>query len=89
MYYVPENEGSSMIAFMEKLLRDKLGIPPTTELLYFERVHRVLAPKPAATGKSRSIVIKFLWYTTQQEVLRKTWEKKEILLNNQRIFFQP
>lgn len=46
MYNVPENEeGSSMIVFMEKLLRDKLGIPPTTKL-YIERAHKALAPKP-------------------------------------------
>lgn len=87
MYKVPENEeGSSMIVFVEKLLRDKLGIPPTTEL-HNERAHRVLVPKPAATGKLRSIVIKFCRYTTKEEVLRKAWEKKEIPLNNHRIYF--
>ncbi len=38
-----------------------------------------------ATGKPRSI--KFNRYKTKGEVWCKAWEKKEILLNNQRIYF--
>lgn len=87
VYNVPENEeGSSMITFVEKLLREKLDFPPTTDL-QIERAHRALAPKPTAPAKPRSIVIKFHRYKTKEEVLRKAWEKREILLNNQRIFF--
>ncbi len=51
IYNVPEDEeGSSMVVFVEKLLREKLDIPPTTEL-HIERAHRALVPKPPATGK--------------------------------------
>ncbi len=60
--------------------------PPTTEL-HTEGAHRALVPKPPATGKLRSIMIKFHRYKTKEEILRKAWEKKEILLNNQRLFF--
>lgn len=87
LYNVPENEeGNSMVSFIETLLREKLDFPPTAELL-IERAHRALAAKPSATGKPRSIVIKFHRYKTKEEVLRRAWEKKEILLNEQRIFF--
>lgn len=87
LYNVPEGEeGSSMVTFVEKLLREKLNIPLSTEL-HIERAHRALGPKPSATGKPRSIVIKFLRYKTKEEVLRKAWEMKEIHLNNQRLFF--
>ncbi len=45
IYNVPEGaEGASMTLFMEKLLRDELEIPPTTDL-GIERAHRALAPK--------------------------------------------
>jgi len=87
LYNVPEGEeGNSMLDFVEKLLREKLDIPATTEL-HIERAHRALAPKPPADGKPRSIVIKFLRYRVKEEILRKAWEKKEIWMNNQRFFF--
>lgn len=87
IYNVPEDvEDNSMITFVDKLLRDKLDIQPTNEL-YIERAHRALAPKPTTAAKPRSIVIKFHRYKTKEEVLRKAWEKKEILLNGQRIYF--
>lgn len=46
IYNVPEGaEGSSMVVFVEKLLRDMLDIPSTTEL-YIERAHQEVAPRP-------------------------------------------
>ena len=46
IYNVPEGaEGSAMVEFMEKLLRDTLEIPPTTSL-DIERAHRALTLKP-------------------------------------------
>lgn len=86
IYNVPEDEeGGAMITFVETLLKDKLDFSPTKEL-HIERVHRVPALKPLAVGKPRSIVVKFHRYKTK-EVLCKAWEKKEILLNNQRLYF--
>lgn len=46
VYNVPEGaEGSAMVEFLEKLLRDTLEIPQTTSL-DIERAHRALTPKP-------------------------------------------
>lgn len=87
IYNVPEDEeGNSMETFVEKFLKETLEIPESTEL-QIERAHRALAPKPAATDKPRSIVVKFLLFRTKEIILRKAWEKKEIYINNQRIYF--
>lgn len=88
IFNVPENEeqGASMIIFTEKLFREKLKIPDSLEL-NIERAHRALAPKPASGQRPRSIVVQFLKYRTKEEILRKAWEKKEIYVNNQRIYF--
>lgn len=88
IFNVPENEEqrASMITFVEKLFREELKIPDSLEL-NIERAHRALAPKPADGQKPRSIVVQFLKYRTKEEILRKAWEKKEIYMNNQRIYF--
>lgn len=84
---VAEN-GSSMVNFMEKLLRDSLDIPQSTSL-GIERMHRVLGPKPSGSGeeKSCSIIIGFTHFTTKEEVLRKAWTKKTVLWEGRRIYF--
>ena len=88
MFNVPEDaEGTSMVEFVEKLLRDKLEIPEATAI-DIERAHRALVPKPTGEDKPRSIVIRFLRYKTKEEILRKAWGKKKVLMNNKRqIFF--
>lgn len=88
IFNVPENgeQGITMVAFVEKLLREKLNLPSSLEL-NIERAHRALAPKPAASEKARSIVVRFLQYNIKEEILRKAWEKKEIYVNTQRIYF--
>lgn len=88
IFNVPENEeqGSPMIVFVEKLLREKLNIPDSLEL-HIETAHRALAPKPTGGAKTRSIVVKFMQYRTKEEILRKPWEKKQINVNTQRIYF--
>ena len=67
-----------MVEFVQKLLRETLEVPPTTEL-GIERAHRALAPRPSGDreDKPRSIIIRFLRYTTKEEVLRKAWGKKK------------
>lgn len=55
IYNVAKKQGRK---FNDALFRDKLDIFPTAEL-HIERAHRALVPKPTATGKPRSIVIKF------------------------------
>ncbi|KAK9533243.1 hypothetical protein VZT92_008377 [Zoarces viviparus] len=89
IYNVPEGaEGSSMVEFVEKLICDTLEIPPTTDL-GIERAHRALAPKPTGDreDKSRSIIIRFHRYKIKEEILRKAWGKKRVLLNERLIYF--
>lgn len=89
LYNVPEgSEGTSTVMFVEKLLRDTLEIPPTTDL-GIERAHRALAPKPSGNGedKPRSIIIKFHRYRIKEEILRKAWAKKKVFLNERPIYF--
>lgn len=80
VYKVPEGaEGSAMVEFLEKLLRDTLEIPQTTSL-DIERAHRALTPRPPGDreDKPQSIIIKFL---------RKAWGKKKVLFNGRLIYF--
>ncbi|CAI5697253.1 unnamed protein product [Oreochromis niloticus] len=86
IYNVPENEeGDSMINFVEKLIRENLDIPLGTEL-HIERAHRVLTSKPTTSERPRSIVIKFHHYKTKEDILRKAWIK-DIMIKNRRIYF--
>lgn len=89
LYNVPEaaENGSSMVNFVEKLLRDSLDIPQTTSL-GIERTHRALGPKPSGSEeKPRSIIIGFTLFATKEEVLRKAWTKKTVLWEGRRIYF--
>ena len=53
MFNVPEDaEGTSMVEFVEKLLRDKLEIPDATAI-EIERAHRALVSKPTGKDKPR------------------------------------
>lgn len=69
-----------MVDFVDKLLRDTLELPLTTEL-HIERAHRSLAPKPPGDPgeKSRSIIVRFLRYKMKEEILRKAWGNKVFL----------
>lgn len=72
IYGVPElAEGSSpsaVLQFVEKLLCENLGIPPTKDL-QIERAHRALGPRPPAHGKPRSIEVRFQSYRVKDEIL--------------------
>lgn len=73
---------------MEKLLRDTLEIPPTTEL-DTERAHQALAPRPSRDREAKpwSIIIRFLCYKIKKEILLKAWGKKKVFLNGRPIYF--
>lgn len=89
IYNVPEGaEGSSMVDFVGKLLRDTLEMNPTAEL-DIERAHRALVPRPTGDrqDKPRSIIVKFLRYKVKEEILRRAWEKKKVFLNGRLIYF--
>ncbi|KAI2650820.1 LINE-1 retrotransposable element ORF1 protein [Labeo rohita] len=55
--------------------------------LHVERAHRALVPKPGKNARPRSIVVKFLRYKMKEEVIRKAWEKKDIFVGQQKIYF--
>lgn len=89
VYNVPEGaEGSSIVTFIEKILRECLNIPQT-KCLGIERAHRALAQNTSGNlaDKPRSIVIKFSRFTTKDEILRKAWEKKIVFLEGRQIYF--
>ncbi|CAL1581896.1 unnamed protein product [Knipowitschia caucasica] len=86
VYSVPEKaEGNSMMDFIKKLLNEKLGIAGA----HIERAHRAASGKGGHTGSihPRSILARFQSYEERQRVLQAAWSKKEILLNERRIYF--
>lgn len=88
IYGVPESaEGSSpsaILPFVEKLLRENLGIPPTKDL-QIERAHRALGQPSPAHRNPRSIVVRFQSYRTKEDVLKMTWQKKGFMFNDSKI----
>ncbi|RXN32638.1 LINE-1 type transposase domain-containing 1 [Labeo rohita] len=80
IYGVSENaEGSSMPRFIENLIKTELG--DLLELnqgddLGIERAHRALTPRPPAGMPPRSIVVRFLQFTTKEKILHAAWKKK-------------
>ncbi|KAJ4926919.1 hypothetical protein JOQ06_014663 [Pogonophryne albipinna] len=79
IYNVPEGEeGTSMVDFVEKLLRDTHVLPPASEV-HIERALRSLVPKPPGGpgDKPRSIIIGFNRYKVKEEILRRAWGKKQ------------
>lgn len=91
IFNVPEDmEGESMTQFLEELLNDKLEM--SIKAADIERAHRALVPKPSGEDKNkpkpRSIVMRLARYKTKEEILRKAWGKKKVLLDkNTQIFF--
>ncbi|KAK7895701.1 hypothetical protein WMY93_021026 [Mugilogobius chulae] len=88
LYGVPEDtEGTSMAAFVENLIKRELGGDLTVEgSLGIERAHRALGPKPPAGAPPRSVVVRFLQFTTKEEILRAAW-KKTVCINDKRVYF--
>lgn len=87
IYGIPEGaEGGSqsVIHFVEKLLRENLSIPPSTAL-QIQRAHRALSPLPPSGSQPRSLLVKFLCFTTKEEVLRLAWQKKGFMWNNNKV----
>uniref|UniRef100_A0A8C6M149 L1 transposable element RRM domain-containing protein n=1 Tax=Nothobranchius furzeri TaxID=105023 RepID=A0A8C6M149_NOTFU len=86
LHGVPEGAETgvpSVTHFAEKLLRENLGISPSTAL-QIQRAHRVLSPPPPDGSQPRSILVKFLCFTIK-EVLRLAWQKKGFMLNSNKI----
>ncbi|KAK7880965.1 hypothetical protein WMY93_032419 [Mugilogobius chulae] len=69
LYGVPEDtEGTSTAAYVENLIKRELGGDLSVEgNLGIERAHRALGPKPPAGAPPRSIVVRFIRFTTKEE----------------------
>lgn len=75
-----------MPAFLGKILKECVDLPQGTEL-GIERSHRALGAARNREETPRSILIRFACFTTKEEVLRKAWAKRTVLLNGQRVYF--
>lgn len=86
IYSVPEKtEGTNMIEFIGKLLREQLNI---RDEIHIERAHR--AAGNAATGRTdyaRSIIVRFRSFGERQRVLQAAWSLKTIMIGDRRIYF--
>ncbi|KAL7870552.1 hypothetical protein SRHO_G00080490 [Serrasalmus rhombeus] len=87
IYGVPEGaegEADSVTTFVEKLLRENLDIPPSTDMLT-ERAHRALGPRPPAGAPLRSLVVRFLSYRTKESILKLAWQKRGFVWKDNKI----
>ena len=79
-------EGDDMVAFVNKLLLDKLNIPADEATIV--AAHRSLQKRPTESDATpRSIVVRFMQWNSRQKVIRAAWAKKEITLDGSRIYF--
>ncbi|ROL43387.1 LINE-1 type transposase domain-containing protein 1 [Anabarilius grahami] len=85
IYLVPEKtEGNDMNAFLETLFRDKRNIQ---EEIHIERAHRATSVSAGRKEQARSIIVRFRSYKEKQRVLQAAWSKKDIRINDRRIYF--
>lgn len=85
IYLVPEKtEGNYMNAFLETLFCDKLNIQ---EEIHIERLHHATGVSAGRKEKGRSIIVCFRSYKEKQRVLQAAWSKKDIKINDRRIYF--
>lgn len=80
-----EENAESVIAFVEKLLREKLELPPSFEF-GIERAHRALASRPPRGVPPRSIVVKFRSYRSKEEIIKTAWQKKGFMYEGKKVF---
>lgn len=74
----------SMVVFVERLLKEKLELPDSTEL-QVERAHRALASRPPLNAAPRSIVAKIASYRLKEEILKLAWQKRGFEYRGNRI----
>lgn len=86
IYGVKEGlEGSSMISFVEDLLKTQLDLGGVD--LQLQRAHRSLAFKPQnEEAPPRSIIVNFLQFSVKELVLKAAWAK-ELKLQGKRVSF--
>ena len=88
IYRVAEkSEGKDMKQFVKELIKEVLQPMPDVNL-QFERAHRALRAKSSDPDAApRSIIVKFLDFTAKEAVLKQAWSQKQMLYNEQPIFF--
>lgn len=79
-----EENSTSMIAFVETLLKEKLELSTSTDLR-IERAHRTLGQRPAGGAPPRSIVVKFASYRTKEEIVKAAWQKRGFVYQEKRV----
>ncbi|CAL1571318.1 unnamed protein product [Knipowitschia caucasica] len=80
-----EEGATSVINFVESLLRKGLGIPPTTAF-NIERAHRALGVKPPVGAPPRSFVVKFAGYRIKEDILRRAWQARGFDFQGKKVF---
>lgn len=88
IYGVPEGsekDSTTMVLFVENLLREGLELTDDMPDLQIERAHRSVGPQPPVDAPPRSIVIKFLSFKTKETLLRKAWQRKGFTWQENRI----
>lgn len=73
-----------MINFVERLICEKLDVNSDLQI---EWAHRAFGPRTGQNGCPRSIVVRIQSYNTKQRVLRAAWAKKNLGVNERRIYF--
>ncbi len=80
IYSVPERcEENNVITFVENILREKLDVK-------IESAHRV-GPYTRHNECQRSIIVCFQNFNTKHKVLQAAWAKRDIRVNDHRIYF--
>ncbi|KAJ4932446.1 hypothetical protein JOQ06_010868 [Pogonophryne albipinna] len=74
-----------MVRFVENL-ETELSESTGLNNLGIARAHRALGPKPAETATPRSTVVRFLKYTSKEEMWRVAW-RNSITVDGNRVFF--
>lgn len=88
IYGVPEGaekDSDSMIAFVEALLKEGLGLEDGGPDMQIERAHRALGPPPPEGASPRSIVVRFLSFKYKESLLHKVWQHKGFVWHEARI----
>ncbi|KAI3359444.1 hypothetical protein L3Q82_002940 [Scortum barcoo] len=80
-----ERNAQSVIIFVEKLLREKLDLPPSLELK-IERAHQALASQPPKDSPPRSIVIQLQSFQSKEELIKIAWQKKGFMYEGRKVF---
>ena len=80
-----EDNAGSMPEFIDKLLREKLELPPTTHL-HIERAHRALVSRPPADAPPRSIVVRFMSFRSKEEIIKTAWQKRGFEYEGKRVY---